>query len=57
MKHRVNWTAVCDAIGGLPWRRIWSPNNPVERLNVHLSVLVERFVLTKMIRVCNHDKP
>ena len=53
LKHRVNWTAVCDAIGVLPWRSIWSADNPVERLNVHLSLLVERFVPTKVIRVSN----
>ena len=57
LKHRVNWTAVCDAIGVLPWRSIWSADNPVERLNVHLSQLIERFVLTKVIRVRNNAKP
>ena len=35
LKHRVNGTAVCDAISVLPWRSIWSADNPVERLNVH----------------------
>ena len=57
LKHRVNWSAVCDAIGLLPWRSIWSANNPVERLNVHVSQLVERFVPTKVIYVRNNDKP
>ena len=57
LKHRVNWSAVCDAIGVLPWRRIWSSDNPVERLNVHLFLLVERFVPTKVILVRNKDKP
>ena len=42
VKHRVNWSAVFDAIGVLPWRSVWSADNPVERLNVHLSLLVER---------------
>ena len=58
LKHRVrvNWSAVCDAIGVLPWRSIWSADNPVEKLNVHLSLLVERFVPTKVIRVRNKDK-
>ena len=37
LKHPVNWTAVCYAIGVLLWRSIWSADNPVERLNVHLS--------------------
>ena len=57
LKHRVNWSAVCDAIGVLPWHSIWSADNPVERLNVHLSLLVERFVPTRVIRVRNKDKP
>ena len=57
LKHRVNWSAVCDATGVLPWRSIWSADDPVERLNVHLSLLVERFVLTKVIHVRNRDKP
>ena len=57
LKHRVNWSEVCDAIGVLPWRSIWSADNPVERLNVHLSLLVERFVPTKVIRVHTKDKP
>ena len=51
LKHRVNWSAVCDAIGVLPWQSIWSANNPVERLNVHLSLLVERFVMRKVTRI------
>ena len=57
LKHRVNWSAVCDAIGVLPLRSIWSANNPVERLNVHFSQLVQRFVPTKVIDLCNKDKP
>ena len=57
LKHRVNWSAVCDAIGVLPWQSIWSADSPVERLNVHLSLLVERFVPTKVMRVRNKDKP
>ena len=57
LKHQVNWNAVCDAIGVLPWRSIWSADNPVESSNVHLSLLVERIVPTKVIRVCNNDKP
>ena len=57
LKHLVNWSAVCDAIGVLPWQSIWSADNPVERLNVLLSLLVERFVPTKVIRVCSKDKP
>ena len=57
LKDRVNWSAVCDAIGVLPWRSIWNADNPVQRLNVYLSLLVERFVPTKVIRVSNKDKP
>ena len=57
LKHRVNWAAVCDAIGVLPWRSIWSADNPIERLHVHLSLVVDRFVPTKVICVRNKDKP
>ena len=57
VKHRVNWSAVYDAIGVLPWRCIWSTDKPVEMLNVHLSQLVERFVPSKVIHVRNKDKP
>ena len=57
LKQRVIWTAVCDAICVLPWRSIWSADNPVDRLNVHLSLLVECFVLNKVIRVCKKNKP
>ena len=52
LKHRV-----CDPIDVLPWRCIWSAVNPVERLNVHLSLLVVSFFPTKVIRVRNKDKP
>ena len=47
LKHRVNWSAVRDAIGVLPWQSIWSADNPVERLNVHLSLLVKVLFLLK----------
>ena len=36
----------------LPWRSIWSADNPVEVLNEHLLLLVGRFVPTKVIFVC-----
>ena len=41
----------------MPWRNIWLSNNPVEDLNEHLSMLVGRYVPTKVIRVRNKDKP
>ena len=41
----------------LPWRSIWSSDNPVEVLNEHLSLLVGRYVPTKIIRVRNKDMP
>ena len=41
----------------LPCRNVWSADNPVEVLNEHLLLLVGRFVPTKIIRVCNKDKP
>ena len=44
LKHQVNWNTVCGAIKDLPWRNIWSADNPVEVLNEHLLLLVGRFV-------------
>ena len=35
----------------------WFSDNPVEVLNEHLSLLVGRYVPTKVIRVRNKDKP
>ena len=59
LKHRVNWSAVCDAICVLPCRSIWSADNPVKLrpMGIYLSLLVERFVPTKVIGVRNKDKP
>ena len=57
LKHQVNWSTVCGAIQDLPWHYIWLPDSPFEVLNEHLSLLVGRYVLTKVIRVYNKDKP
>ena len=57
LKHQVNWNTVCGAVQDLPWRNIWSTDNPVEVLNEHLLLLVGRFVPTKIISVRNKDKP
>ena len=57
LKHQVNWNTVCGAMRDLPWRKIWSSDNPVEVLNDNLSLLVGRYVPTKIIRVRNKDKP
>ena len=56
LKHQVNWNTVCGAIQDRPWRDIWHADNPVEVLNEHLSLLVGRYVPTKVIRVRNKDK-
>ena len=57
LKYQGNCNTVCGAIQDLPWRNIWLADNPVEVLNKHLSLLVGRYVPTKVIRVCNKDKP
>ena len=57
LKHQVNWNTVCSAILELPCCDIWLSDNPVEVLNAHLSLLVGRYVPTKVIRVRNKDKP
>ena len=57
LKHLVNWNTVCGAIRDLPWRNIWLADNPVEVLNEHLSLLVGRYVPTKVFHVRNKYKP
>ena len=46
LKHLVNWNTVCGVVRELPWHSIWLSDNPVEVLNVHLSLLVGRYVPT-----------
>ena len=57
LKHKVNWNTVGGAIQDLPWRNIWLANNPVEAMNKHLSLVVGRYVPTKVIHVRKKDKP
>ena len=57
LKHQVNWNTVCGSIQDLSRRNIWHADNPVEVLNEHLSLLVGRYVPTKVIRARNKDKP
>ena len=47
----------CGVMLDLPWRNIWSADNPVEVLNEHLLLQFGRFVPIKVIRVCSKDKP
>ena len=48
---------VGGALQDLPWRNIWSADNPVEVLNKNVSLLVGRYEPTKVIRVRNKDNP
>ena len=57
LKQQVNWNRVSGVMRDLPGRNIWSSDNPVEILNEHLSLLVGRYVPTKIIHVRNKDKP
>ena len=57
LQHQVNWNTVCGAIQDLPWHNIWLADNPVEVLNEHQSLLVGRYVSTKVIHVRIKDKP
>ena len=41
----------------LPWRNIWSADNPVEVMNEHLLLLVGCFVPTNVILLCNKLAP
>ena len=42
---------------GSAWYNIWSADKPVHVLNEHLLLLVGCFVSTKVICVCDKDKP
>ena len=53
----INWNNICGATRDLPWHNIWLVDNPVEVLNDDLSLLVGRYVPTKVIRVRNKVKP
>ena len=55
LKHQINSNTFCGAIRELPRRNIWVSDNPVEVLNEHLSLLVGRYVPTKVIRVHNKE--
>ena len=57
LKHEVNWNTVCGAIRELPGSNICLSDNPVEVLKELLSLLVESYVPTKVIRVHNKEKP
>ena len=46
LKHQVNRITVRGALQDLPWRDIWSADNPADVLNEHLSLLVGRYVPT-----------
>ena len=66
LKYQVNWNTVSGALQDLPWRnicglltillRFWMKTSTRLRFN-HLSLLVERYVPIKFIRVRNKDKP
>ena len=53
LKHQVNWNTVCGAILELLLCNIWLSDNPVEVFNEYLSLLVGRYVPTKVICVSN----
>ena len=57
LKNQVNYNTVCGAILEQPWCKISLSDNPVEVLHEHISLLVGRYVPTKVIRVRNKDKP
>ena len=51
LKHQVNWNTVCGAMQDLPWRNIWSADNPIKVLNERLFLHGGRFVPIKVLRV------
>ena len=57
METAKNLKKSADHQGDLRWHNIWSADNPVEVLNKHLLLLVERCVSTKVVCLHNKDKP
>ena len=56
LKNQVKWNTVCGSIQDLPLCNIWFADSPVEALNKYLSLMVGRYVPTKVIHVHNKDK-
>ena len=50
LKHYVNWDTVFGSIQDMPLHYNWLGDNSVEILNEHLSLLLIRYVPTKVIR-------
>ena len=57
LKHQVHWNTVYGAIQNLTWLNSWTSDNSLAVLNEHLSLLLECYVPTKVIRMHNKDKP
>ena len=55
LNHQVNWNTVCSAKQDLPCCNIWLADNPLDVLNEHLSLLVVRYLPTKVICVLFND--
>ena len=56
LKHKLHFNTICVAVQDLPWRNICSADILL-RFWTNLSLLVGRYVPTKVIRVQNKDKP
>ena len=56
MKYQVNKNSSSGAVEHLLAQNIWSADSPLEVLNEHLSMLVGRYVPTKVLHVHNQDK-
>ena len=53
LKYQFNWNTVWGAIYRIevPRSKIWFADNPVEVLNEYMSLLVGRYVPTRVIRI------
>ena len=61
LKHQVHCNTVCGEMPDLPWRNIWSADNPIEVLNEldlnlnEIELLVGRFVPTNQGHPCTEQ--
>ena len=57
LMSRVNWDAVENAINTIAWPDILHNESPVERLNVILCDIINRFIPSKIIKFRTKDRP
>ena len=56
LKSRADWNAILHDLMALSWSDIYKNLNIIECLNDHLRLIIERRILSKLLRFCLKDK-